>query len=151
LPVVFGPNQPLTRAMRLARAGIRVLTPAALPERWIRASPGRRSGARSATQSLARARRPAGGEAPPPAESGPKPSAAWCSASASRNSRYDDYDVDIHSNQPDQYATVTGVGRTAGYDTNGSGYADVYFHASRHDAGDEINVQVGRASCSTAL
>jgi len=82
----------------------------------------------------------------------PKPSpSAWCSASASWNNQYDNYDVYIHSNQPDRWATVTGAGKTAGYDTNGSGYADVYFYASRYDAGDQINVQVGSARCSTTL
>jgi hypothetical protein len=84
---------------------------------------------------------------------GPKPSpaAAWCTASASWNSQYNDYDVYIHSNQPDQDATVTGAGRTASYYTNGSGYADVYFYATRSAAGDQINVQVGSARCSTTL
>ena len=57
----------------------------------------------------------------------------------------------VHSNQPDQYATVTGAGHTDGYDTDDSGYADVYFYATRSDAGDEISVQVGSARCSTTL
>lgn len=81
----------------------------------------------------------------------PPPPRAWCSASASWNNQYDNYDVYVHSNQPNQYATVTGAGHTAGYDTDDSGYADVYFYASRSDAGDEINVQVGSASCSATL
>jgi hypothetical protein len=81
----------------------------------------------------------------------PTPPAVWCSASASWNNQYGDYDVYIHSNQPDQHATVTGAGQTAGYYSNGSGYVDVYFYASRSDAGDEINVRVGAANCSTAL
>jgi hypothetical protein len=88
---------------------------------------------------------------PAPPKPKPAPPAAWCSASASWNSQYDDYDVYIHSNQPDRDATVTGAGRTASYYTNGSGYADVYFYASRSDAGDRINVQVGSARCSTTL
>ena len=81
----------------------------------------------------------------------PNAPAARCSASASWNSQYDDYDVYIHSNQPDRDAIVTGAGRTASYYTNSSGYADVYFYASRSDAGDTINVQVGSARCSTTL
>lgn len=81
----------------------------------------------------------------------PNAPAARCSASASWNSQYDDYDVYIHSNQPDRDATVTGAGRSASYYTNSSGYADVYFYASRSDAGDEISVQVGSARCSTTL
>jgi hypothetical protein len=81
----------------------------------------------------------------------PAPPSAWCSAGASWNGRYDNYDVYIRSNQPDRYATVTGVGHSAGYYTDGSGYADVYFYASRSDAGAEINVRVGAANCSTVL
>jgi hypothetical protein len=81
----------------------------------------------------------------------PTPPAAWCSASASWNSQYHDYDVYVHSNQPNQWASVTGAGHTAGYDTDGSGYADVYFYASQYNAGAQINVQVGAASCSTVL
>ncbi len=84
--------------------------------------------------------------APPPGST-----RAWCSASASWNSRYSDYDVYVHSNQPHRDATVTGAGRTASYYTNSSGYADVYFYAGRSDAGDRIDVQVGAARCSTTL
>jgi hypothetical protein len=95
------------------------------------------------------ARHGLGGSAAP--KPNPPPPSAWCSASASWNSEYDDYDVYVHSNQPDEYASVTGAGKTYGYDTNGSGYADVYFYASQSDAGDAINVQVGAANCSTRL
>ena len=86
---------------------------------------------------------------------GPQPTPnhheATCSASASWNSRYGDYDVYVHSNQPDRWASVTGAGKTAGYDTNSSGYADVYLHAGQSDAGDEISVRVGAATCSAVL
>lgn len=85
-----------------------------------------------------------------PSQPKPPPS-AWCSASASWNNRYGDYDVYINSDQPDQWASVTGAGQTAGYYTDGSGYADVYFHAGRYDAGDRITVQVGSARCSATL
>lgn len=88
---------------------------------------------------------------PPTSPAPPSPPSAWCSASASWNNQYDDYDVLVHSNEPNKYATVTGAGKTAGYETDGSGYADVYFYASRSDAGDDINVQVGSARCSTTL
>lgn len=84
---------------------------------------------------------------PPP----PPPASAWCSASASWNTQYDDYDVYVHSNQPNQYASVTGAGQTDGYETDDSGYADVYFYASSSDAGDEITVHVGSAHCSSTL
>jgi hypothetical protein len=92
--------------------------------------------------------KPRPGPGPKP---GPTPSAARCSASASWNSQYHDYDVYVHSNQPNQRATVTGAGHTAYYYTDGSGYADVYFYASQSAVGDQINVQVGTASCSTSL
>jgi hypothetical protein len=50
--------------------------------------------------SLARAKKPK-----PKAPSTP---AATCSATAQYSSRYNDYDVYVHSNQPDQTVTVTG-------------------------------------------
>jgi hypothetical protein len=88
----------------------------------------------------------------PPPKPKPTPApAAWCSARASWNDYYNDYDVYVRSNQPHQYAIVKGAGRTAGYYTNDSGYADVYFYASRSDTGKEIKVHVGAANCSTAL
>jgi hypothetical protein len=78
--------------------------------------------------------------------------AARCSATADYNSTYDDYDVYVESNQPDQSATATGSGgQTASYYTNSSGYADVYFYAGRSAAGGEVTVRVGGASCSTTL
>lgn len=77
--------------------------------------------------------------------------AARCSASARWNSNYDDYDVYVSSNQPDTRATVTGDGTTASYYTNSSGYADVYFHASKAAAGERITVRVGAARCQAAL
>jgi hypothetical protein len=79
------------------------------------------------------------------------PPAARCSASASYNSTYDDWDVYVESNQPNQNATVTGDGKTASYHTNSSGYADVYFYAGRSAAGDSVRVEVGNATCSTTL
>jgi hypothetical protein len=80
----------------------------------------------------------------------PKGSAS-CSASAAWNQTYDDYDVYVHSNQPDTEARVTGAGTAAGYRTNGSGYADVYLHASKAAAGATITVTVGAATCRAAL
>ena len=80
----------------------------------------------------------------------PAPSAR-CTASAQWNSTYSDWDVYVHSNQPDTDARVTGDGRTDSYYTNGSGYADVYFYAGESAAGDEITVTVGPATCDTTL
>lgn len=77
----------------------------------------------------------------------PRPSGAWCTASAARNSTYDDYDVYVHSNQPYTEALATASnGASHGYETDSTGYADIYLHA---DAGDTIDVTVGPASCST--
>jgi hypothetical protein len=72
---------------------------------------------------------------------------AWCTASADYNATYNDYDVYMHSNQPYTEATATASnGASHSYETNGSGYADIYLYA---DPGDTIQVTVGPASCST--
>jgi hypothetical protein len=74
-----------------------------------------------------------------------------CTADASFNSRYGDWDVYVHSNQPDQTATVTVGTTTASWHTDSSGYADVYLHAPQSAAGQRATVTVGSASCSTTL
>src|SRR5579875_238291 len=72
---------------------------------------------------------------------------AWCTTSAAYNSTYGDYDVYVHSNQPYKTATATASnGASHSYETNGSGYADIYLYAG---PGDAIRVTVGAASCST--
>lgn len=80
----------------------------------------------------------------------PAPS-AHCSASAQWNQSYDDWDVYVHSNQPDTDATVTGDGKRASYYTNSSGYADVYFYAGESAVGGRITVTVGPATCYSSL
>jgi hypothetical protein len=87
------------------------------------------------------------GQAPEP----PSTPAATCSATAQYNSRYDDWDVYVHSNQPDQTVTVSGGGTTRMWHTDSSGYADVYFYAGRSAAGEQLDIRVGAASCSTTL
>jgi hypothetical protein len=73
---------------------------------------------------------------------------AWCTASASYNAQYRDYDVYVHSNQPDRTVTATASnGAAHSYRTDSSGYADVYLHAA---SGDTVKVTVGAASCFTA-
>ena len=67
------------------------------------------------------------------------------------NNRYDDRDVSVHSNQPDRRVTVDGGGETRTWHIDSSGYADVYFHASRSAAGEQITVRVGAATCTTTL
>ncbi len=77
---------------------------------------------------------------------------ARCSASTSYSSRYGDYDVYVHSNQPRQTVTVTdAAGRSASYHTDSSGYADVYFRAPASAAGETVTVHVGPATCHAML
>lgn len=77
---------------------------------------------------------------------------ARCSASASYSSRYHDFDVFVHSDQPDQRVTVTDAGGgSASWHTDGSGYADVYLRASAGAAGETVTVQVGAATCRAPL
>jgi hypothetical protein len=81
----------------------------------------------------------------------PSAVAATCSATAQYNSRYDDWDVYVHSNQPGQTVTVGGGGKKRTWHTDSSGYADVYFYAGRSAAGEQVDIRVGAASCSTTL
>lgn len=75
-----------------------------------------------------------------------------CTVTASYNSSYGDWDVYVHSNQPDATATVTDSGgASASWHTDGSGYADVYLHASRFAAGERLTARVGSAECTTTM
>ena len=92
----------------------------------------------------------------PPPSGPPAPSApargAECTLSASYSSRYDDYDVYVYSNQPDQTVTVTDAyGHSDTWHTDGSGYADVYFKSGAAAPGRQITSRVGQARCSTTL
>ena len=72
---------------------------------------------------------------------------AWCTTSASYDAAYHDYDIYVHSNQPDRTVTATaGNGASASWHTDSSGYADVYLDAG---PGDTVKVTVGAATCST--
>jgi hypothetical protein len=82
-----------------------------------------------------------------PSSQAPAPAAAWCSATASYNSSYGDYDVYVHSNQPDKSVTASGGGYSRSWHTDGSGHADVYLRGPQ--PGQQITVTVGNASCST--
>jgi hypothetical protein len=94
---------------------------------------------------------------PPPATgpgpAGPQPAnAPECTLTTSYNSRYDDYDVYVHSNQPDQTVTVTDTyGHSNRWHTDASGYADVYFKAGGPAPGRLVTARVGAATCSTDL
>jgi hypothetical protein len=87
-----------------------------------------------------------------PASPGSQPSptragSARCTATAAYNSTYGDWDVYVHSNQPDTTVTASGGGHSHSWHTNSSGYADVYLR--RPARGQTINVTVGSATCST--
>ena len=74
-------------------------------------------------------------------------SGAWCTASASYSATYHDYDVYVHSDQPDQTVTASASnGASHSWHTDSTGYADVYLDAA---AGDTVKVTVGPATCST--
>ena len=96
-------------------------------------------------------------QAPSPPPSGPPaPSAlahdAECSLSASYSSAHHDYDVYVHSNQPNQTVIVTDAyGHSDTWHTDASGYADVYFKPGGYTPGRRITARVGQASCSTSL
>lgn len=83
---------------------------------------------------------------PTTAPSSSQASGAWCTATASYNSSYGDYDVYVHSNQPDQTVTASSGSYSHSYHTDGSGYADVYLRGPSQ--GDQITVQAGAAACS---
>jgi len=74
-------------------------------------------------------------------------SGSWCTASASYDATYGDYDIGVQSDQPDRTVTATASnGASHSWTTNSSGYAVVYLDA---DSGDTVKVTVGSASCST--
>jgi hypothetical protein len=78
-------------------------------------------------------------------------SAASCQATASpSNDGYSgDYEIYIHSNQPDREATASDAGDTWSHETDGSGYVDIrLFHTG---PGESVTVTVGGASCSTTV
>ena len=97
-----------------------------------------------------------GVSASPPAASSPptrsSASTATCTVTGSYSSEYNDFDVYVHSNQPDQAVSVTTSGApAASWHTDSTGYADVYLKASRNAAGQRVTATVGTASCSGAL
>jgi hypothetical protein len=76
-------------------------------------------------------------------------SGAWCEASAApSNDGYPgDFQVYVHSNQPDAKVSASDAGDTWSEYTDSSGYADIrLYHTS---AGMTVTVTVGSARCST--
>jgi hypothetical protein len=101
-------------------------------------------------------RSPGTGSNPPPPLASPipgparSPSAgrpAWCTATAAYTSRYADWDVYVHSNQPDATVTASSSGYSHSWHTNADGYADVYLRGP--SPGHTMHVTAGAASCST--
>jgi hypothetical protein len=77
---------------------------------------------------------------------------ATCSANAEYNGRYNDYDVYVRSNQPDQTVTVTDAyGHSGSWHTDSSGYADVYFKSGGYTPGQQVSARIGHATCSAML
>ena len=92
---------------------------------------------------------PASDTEPPATQPPANGSMAWCQASAvpSNDGYGGDYQVYVHSNQPNTKVTASDAGDTWSGNTNGSGYANVrLYHTS---PGMTISVSVGGASCST--
>jgi hypothetical protein len=54
-------------------------------------------------------------------------------------------DVYVHSNQPYQDARASAQGYSWSYETDASGYADVYLNGPA--PGAQVTVTVGRATC----
>lgn len=73
----------------------------------------------------------------------------WCTVSASWSSEYGDYDVYVHSNQPEgTKATATASNGASDYWwTDSSGYADIYLYGA--GSGETVRVTVGSATCYT--
>lgn len=82
----------------------------------------------------------------------PSPAKASCTVTGSWNSEYHDFDVYVHSNQPDTKATVRDSGgASASYTTDSTGYADVYLDAPETASGESVTATVGAARCSGSL
>jgi hypothetical protein len=84
---------------------------------------------------------------PVPARSPSAGRSAWCTATAAYNSQYADWNVYVHSNQPDATVTASSGGYSHSWHTNAAGYADVYLRGPA--PGQTIDVTAGAASCST--
>ena len=111
-----------------------------------------RRSARSSTTGPGSPNRPRRPRRPGPAAPSSPAQGAECTLSASFSSHYNDYDVYVHSNQPDQSVTVTDAyGHSGTWHTDGSGYADVYFKSGGYASGRRITARVGRARCSGTL
>jgi hypothetical protein len=92
---------------------------------------------------------PAAGAPAPPGGPAAQPGSAACSAAAApADDGYSgDYAVSVTSNQPNQRATASDAGDRWSHDTDAAGSVRiVLYHSS---PGEQIDVTVGAASCST--
>jgi hypothetical protein len=89
---------------------------------------------------------------PTPTHSSPPPPSAWCSASVytRMDSDHDEWlnDVYVNSNQLYTEAYASADGYSWSYETNGSGYADIWLNGP--GPGAAITVTVGSATCYTS-
>ncbi|MGH9297413.1 MAG: HNH endonuclease signature motif containing protein [Acidimicrobiales bacterium] len=87
----------------------------------------------------------------PPASAPPRGS-AHCTVSVAFNSGYGDYDVYVHSNEPDESVSVEASGgATASWHTDRSGYADVYLKVPGSAPGQRVIARLGGGSCTTTI
>jgi hypothetical protein len=100
---------------------------------------------------------PSAAPAPPPPSSAPAPvsttpppaAAAWCTATASVYDASRNWNnVYVNSNQPYRSATASADGYSWSYETNSSGYAEIYLNGP--PPGALITVTVGGATCTTS-
>lgn len=87
------------------------------------------------------------GVAEPTASSPPAAGSAWCTATATYSSRYADWDVIVHSYQPDAAVIASSGSYAHSWHTDAGGYADVYLRGP--SPGQTITVTVGAAHCTT--
>ena len=104
-----------------------------------------------------RERRPATAPAPLPSatpkptrSSGSRSSRPWCKATATvYNASQDQNNVYVNSNQPHRKATARADGYSGSYETNRSGYAEIYLNGPPRGA--KVTVSVGGATCYTRV
>ena len=92
------------------------------------------------------------GQAQAPTSPAPVAPTPGCTVSASYDAKYRDYDIYVHSNQPDRTVEVSASGgATASWHTDSSGYAAVYLHVTGNPAGQRVTATVDSVSCSATL
>lgn len=86
----------------------------------------------------------------PTRSTGSRSPRAWCKATATvYNASQDQNNVYVNSNQPHSKATARADGYSGSYETNGSGYAEIYLNGPQRGA--KVTVSVGGATCYTSV